>query len=122
MRLDRLRWDALPANTVEAITAGDKVTAYFMLNTIFGVTDRRAGRVKSMDSDRFRAENQFGTGGMAGVHQVPGHLGLTIYSDVFPAAQRVQINAVPSASEAKLNPAVNQAFGMKPRTDSGLIQ
>ena len=63
-----------------------------------------------------------GAAGLAGGHQVAGHLGLAIDGDAASAQQIVQVQALALAVDGELHAFMHLAFLVQPLGDAGLAQ
>src|ERR1019366_3832309 len=84
------------------------------------VADSWPGTIKVMHADVLNFKQNLATGRDPGIVQVFQNLMLSVNGDAFSASEILKIDAVTAASEAQLDPMVDQAFGFHPLAHSHL--
>jgi hypothetical protein len=106
--------NAWPADAVKTVAPGDEITGQLAAVSIFQVSDLRAGAIEVLHADVFNLKNDLTTGRDSGIVQVFQNLVLRVDRDSFSTGEILKIDAVTAASEAQLDPMVDQAFGFHP--------
>ena len=121
VRADGIGRHALPADAVEAVTAGDEVAVDVVGNAAAGERHARPVRVDAFDRDLLRLVEHRATRGSARIAQIARDLRLAIDGHRM-AAQRLQVEALDPAAEGELHAVVDQALAVQARADAGGVE
>jgi len=107
---------------MESVAAGDEVAGEFMAGAVLDVADNRMVGVEIMQADIGGVVNRGEAGLVAGVHQVPCHLGLAIDRDGLAAGGAFQVEPVADPAEQQLDAVMDQSFMMQPLGDADFLE
>src|SRR5579863_8305466 len=114
--LHRFRRDAMAADAVIAVAAGDEIARQFMCPAVARVAHRGMRAVEPVDAHILCLEYQSRARRDAGLHEILGDLGLTVNRDG-AAGQALQVDAKGLPGEPESEPVVDQSFAQHPLAD-----
>jgi hypothetical protein len=113
--------DALAANAMEAVAAGNEVALDLLYRSAMAVAHAAAVRLVLVQADIGRLVHRLPAGRGAPIHQVARDLGLAVDHHAL-ADQILEIDPVPLPVETQFDAAVEQAFALHARADTCLIE